>query len=1369
MKKILIFITLTIYLFATNYIDDYVSFQKINPDNTTNIYGNLLITGNTVMCVTNKNTATYSDWENNYQNFECSNDLQNNDNNYITRYLDIDNDSSTRNSTSAIIHLPSTYKEIVWAGIFWQGHINNYSYLYTKNNRKFYSKDYDEFTDDDITKTDANKIKLKVNNNSYIDIIANEVDYHIHTDYDNPTFNEKGARYSAWADITNIIKQYQYTANTDINFTVANIATTEGLDENHGDYGAWSIVIIYKEDVNNPASKLRNNSVYYGFEKVYDDYGNDAVRINIDHLVLPNKVGQKINTYMALFAAEGEYRYGPDTAKLNNEELNETLLYNGQEVFDPENVFDARLSDDIIRYPKLYNNNGIDIDIFNNVSEIMENLRDSNPGQLYYDVTITLESGPPNYNKYNSEDAYNPSVVVFSTELYQPRVCYYIDKIEDTNGNVVFENGEFVGNIDPYKKYKIKLWIANMKNSETDTDIDTAKKVKVFMKTNDFNYTLESTEIKNIGYQDFIHQTDASGDDLYTYIADNNESDYHLGVDANSTDGGTIEIATGFDDDVHKAYIDFNGTFLVNSGSLIDLDNIFNFKSSFSTDYVTIDEENALEIPKCVDFSTTGTVYSAITGTFNVVNMDYVDDSTIPLDDTGVNALKTQIVNHNFHLRTVKVKDDNVTVEKFNGIIKVSLIPALNYESLNETEKLDLLNSANEISTNYVPMGDSGSDPYYGEFNKTISRAVREGTYKIVYLVHSDGSIVESANNCLSSVPDYNCIWGMLTEVYTDSGYQNTANGNNVCPTGQVDTTACTCGDVCSYGTNGQGNGGANGDDHASEECLACVFGSLPTKASLARDSFSIRPYAFRVFGNNQYKKAAEEFNLTVKAVDEANNAITSGTVASVSGVADYNVSLGDLNFSSSFYTPTATELAQMQSDMGESNVSFCPNAGVFTVVNNPSFANGEVNASLKFSETGILTLNVSEINGSEFAKCDEDDTNDSQRLINPATVILDENDINKTDVLLFIPYEFNTTAQYSTTTGANWVYISNDVNRSNDTNTTPAMGAYVQYNIVALNKDGAVTQNFTKTCFPDYTTNCPTVNGIKLNSTFDLILDLKLSTTKDVNISLYNEDATDSSKIPVWHQSYELNTSSQNALQESVSSLNFNNGHAVTKVYFNINKDYRTPMGEVNLTVGDVNTSTSWMNNPGATNIFNGVNLNQRVSFIYGRIKVSNASAYDVDVNTTFVYQYWDDNEGWKKNTAHTAQTFGKFYDLNSTINPYITITNYPPAFVNGEQKVEFHSSHLPPFSEKVHLKIDPWLWYHPLAKNYQDPSTTNTDCLTHPCMTLSFMKSGSAWGGVQSESNNTKFNQENRTVDLNVSKKDLNVSKSQVKKINW
>jgi hypothetical protein len=530
----------------------------------------------------------------------------------------------------------------------------------------------------------------------------------------------------------------------------------------------------------------------------------------------------------------------------------------------------------------------------------------------------------------------------------------------------------------------------------------------------------------------------------------------------------------------------------------------------------------------------------------------------------------------------------------------------------------------------------------------------------------------------------------------------------------------------------------------------------------ISSDNFAIRPYGFRVFSNKEYKKAAEEFNLTIKAVDENNFNKTSGNVDDIQGVSEYNESLNSLNVNSIFYMPPSSDIRQMNIDVygidddNASRVVNCPDSGVFTVVNNSDlFKNGEVNATLKFSETGVLEINVSEKAGSEFALVDADDTPDAQRFIKPALKIYDMQNIANNNYLIFIPYKFVTNVIYNTTTSSNWLYMANNIN---DPFVRYNMSAYLEYIITAYNKDSAVTKNFTKTCFPDVKPSCPIQNGIKLNTTFDLNMSANLKSNQNTKIYLFVEN--NNTKNPIWMPNATLNISSTKTnLQEWVSSVDFIDGVANVRVYFNTNKDYTTPKKEIIITAIDANTSTSWMKSPGATNIFEGTVINKPIAFRYGKIKFHNISGFFNELNATFEYQYW--NNGWVLNTDHT-NTFGDINISKSIYPNNITITN--KNIINGKENIQFTTTIIP-YSAKIHLAIPSWLWYHPLAKDYKDPSSSNLDCLTHPCMKVEFLNSSSGWGGVQSTATK-EFSENNRTAKI---KSDINTSKKHLQKINW
>jgi len=164
----------------TIYKNGFQDFKLINPSATRNIRGNFTIAGNTVMCLTNKTSGYGGTCQDSSYLYETSNRK-------VSKYIDIDSDDSTWNSTSSYITLPSSYspdngKGILWAGLFWQGRIsldtdykmryaietgNSYTYVETGKNSGYGSLD--------IAEVEANKLKLKINTANYNDIVAKEL------------------------------------------------------------------------------------------------------------------------------------------------------------------------------------------------------------------------------------------------------------------------------------------------------------------------------------------------------------------------------------------------------------------------------------------------------------------------------------------------------------------------------------------------------------------------------------------------------------------------------------------------------------------------------------------------------------------------------------------------------------------------------------------------------------------------------------------------------------------------------------------------------------------------------------------------------------------------------------------------------------------------------------------------------------------------------------------------------------------------------------------------------------------------------------------------------------------------------------------
>jgi len=240
-----------------------------------------------------------------------------------------------------------------------------------------------------------------------------------------------------------------------------------------------------------------------------------------------------------------------------------------------------------------------------------------------------------------------------------------------------------------------------MKKSTTDTDIETARLVQIYLNMKKFDYKNNSTYIQNLGETSKSYITDAKDSDIGEFDSDNNISTWRVGIGANGTQGGTIEPAANFNDDTKKAFVSIEGKFLTDDNTTsIDLLNYFLFKASFQTDSITIGSDNAQVIGQCVDLNTTATVSIPPIGTFNVVNSQKLSSTatSIPSDqNSSINALYTKVVGKPFNVKIVSLDtyiqgNENINLKTFNngnynGDVNLSIISTPDYSTCSNGDK----------------------------------------------------------------------------------------------------------------------------------------------------------------------------------------------------------------------------------------------------------------------------------------------------------------------------------------------------------------------------------------------------------------------------------------------------------------------------------------------------------------------------------------------------------------------------------------------------------------------------------------------------------------------------------------------------------
>ena len=1036
-----------------------------------------------------------------------------------------------------------------------------------------------------------------------ISVIPEVIDYAVN-EVNN---NIYGYTYDTFSEI----KQLEGKKASEVNgwITAANIKCYEGTDESGlGNFGAWTLVVIYK----NPNEKFKNITVFDGYKKVAYENGFESVDINVSGFLTP--LYGNINSTLSLFVGEGDKYITGDKLYFNGHGINTT------------NAFDSSITG-VIRDPSIQNNQGIDIQN-HDVSKYMYN------GET--NATIRLTS---------TQDTYFPSVIAFTTDLYVPKVCYYDFNLYDENGNPITSNSKL------YTGDKIKVSF-KIKNDENET----AKNVQFiypFDENNLTEYISNSTEVKNVLEINFTH-------------IDDNSSIGDLGV---YVDNNALKIGILGDNDKNFLPYETNNSYVAGIEFNTTLEHEGNLSFVFYTDYnYSIGDQNFTYndiLPKCSDFENNYNVYHPVVGSFNVVHYQ-PNITNDPIDrNNSINALYTQIVNKEFNVTVVKLKDDNQTVETdFNGIIEVDLIN--NPKNDNEFKNNPTLWKHYVIFNNNIP-----------ELNITYNKADKNLTFRIKYLVDNYGKILEFNNaNCINNTNS--CIFGMLESRVYPSG---------VCTPNNHSDPSCICYDEC------QGSGSSN------LGCVDCVFGSSLVRTVSARDSFAIRPYKFAITSVNNKKTAGKEFNITIKALDYNGNPAL-----------DYNETLY-LNENPPSNSPYL--------DYNDTNASKgCIRGNL--IGTNLVFKNGEANVTLDYSEVGDLNVTIKEINGSEFAKVDEKDTSDKNRIIK-----------QNSTVITFIPSHFKIEGIFKNFNDSNFTYISNDLN----------MSSILDLNITAQNDKNSTTKNYNSVCYAkNFDLNVSYQISAEINNTIKKILIKEEKETNETNISLPN---------------LIIKNFSKNYFTTD------NNGTARLILYINFDKNYSNTVNEFNFTVNDINISDE-------DNVTGTKYLDKNATFRYGRIDVQNVSGYGNEVNATFSYEYWTDDEGWVVNKEHNSSVFGDVNETNS-YHQFVNM-NVNHNILNGEENVTLSTSHALPYSTKIHLSVPSWLWYHPLAKDYKDPKTTsgwNLDCLTHPCFNVNFQKQSSGWGGVGT--NEVNYSEQNRTVEINASTSKIKANKSEVKKLNW
>ena len=1064
------------------------------------VYGDFVATGNTIMDG-NKNT----------QYFAGSTPTMIHDDNALDRMATniVDEHTNNKNSSSAPLKLPSYVKakDIVWAGLFWQGQIHSGATNSNIVNQKI---------------KDWNRVLLKTPNGQIHEIIA---DKSVKT-IDNSTYHylyakEKQFRmhYSAYVNVTDIVKNSGYTSSNNT-FTVGNILATDGKDNgswmyfNHinepegewyklhmGHYGGWSLIVIYnvKNDFANDVP-LRNVSIFNGFDLFSfwsaDEYGNTNVGdefktvINISGFRTPSNGG--ISSKMLFFGGAGDYGMGGDTFAIQDKKDTNTFVdlsnsknsgdqkFNGTYTKFGENIIDGK---DYFQ--------GMDLDIYN-TSSMMDHNQSS----------TSLKFGVVQHKSYI--DQVFPQVVAFSTELYAPKVCYDYDiKLGDYYSVPTDDKRNFT--VKEYGNYPLKLNIL-IRSEDADFDLIHSKAYIKFtpddkLEFNSSKYTPPNT----YAYEDSI-------------IIDQDKGIVAVGKNPTNS-GGTISANERM---YYKFYYNFKDENYFKGKFDLYLDANISFDGVHQTNYLlstNADPKSKRYIPRC----DTNPKYDPVYGIFNAER----GDSTFKQDEAQRYSLKTQVagVPYKISIATYK-KDSNgkytIPNNNIHTDVEVELINAGTMEN-NSSSGFD------SVCQNPESYNRGAFVSFNGDTRKTINipedyptypsnLALRNAAFRVWVLTKEINGTKEIVKyHCNSSS---NPISGMFNFPYVRNACYKALYSAVYAPYEAKDLKA-KCAVDCASDIDPNGNG-----------CYDCLrkYYAMPF---CSRDNFAIRPYTYdvKLFDNNE-SNIINPMEIGSNSTPKINN-IAAGYKYEVKtkaiGYGDDNLIARGYNFLDANASNLKSSEALFQANSGascndrsnkyvnivifngESTKQYYDdnnNSGSILYSSQNESADGIDNNNSTYDNT-LLLDNVGKYKfaiidkewtlvdqkGFEYkpfpniADCELNSTD--PKASNKAGVLrgcdIKSNMDPKVDLTIIShPYKFNLSSiDVISRTGSNYVYI-NDINKTKSAYADNSiMALNIRGDIKALGKDGKVLTNYKKGCVAQD-------------------LDINLQYTQDLNQSFY-------------------------------------------------------------------------------------------------------------------------------------------------------------------------------------------------------------------------------------------------------------------------
>ena len=339
-------------------------------------------------------------------------------------FIDIDNDPTTFNSSSADLIIDSKCAKIKYVGLYWTA-------SYADTDRK----------------ENIQEIKIKYpGQNKYKNIKGGLI---IHDYKDDPKSIFK--QYSCYKDITSDVLNLPENRGT---YTVANIPATTTKSNPDPEVGnglaaGWTMIVIY-EDISLPQKRFY---VYDGYVNI--DAQAEPVKFSFDNFQTIPKGA--VHGKIGVISYEGDKGIRGDRFQVFSDVADK--FKNLSDISNPvNNFFNANITENgkniTSRIPASYNTLGYDADLFeikNPFNSIIGNNQNSSTFRLLTD-----------------NDGYSVLAVAFSIEIYEPAI--QIVKLSEYEDNrLVFPNDV----LKPEQKISYNLTVKNEGNDHAKNTIIT--------------------------------------------------------------------------------------------------------------------------------------------------------------------------------------------------------------------------------------------------------------------------------------------------------------------------------------------------------------------------------------------------------------------------------------------------------------------------------------------------------------------------------------------------------------------------------------------------------------------------------------------------------------------------------------------------------------------------------------------------------------------------------------------------------------------------------------------------------------------------------------------------------------------------------